>query len=235
MVRSISKNELKGKIAYKADGKPLHEAAAPLADINIKPKTISRKELEQFADTGKAIFNESGIAYNSSLGAITEGGVEQSVSDTSSLADNAPPSNNIINVEPAIINVPPAEVSIRPEIIVQPQAVTVAAPDMQPIADAIFEMREAITESARQQVFVPPAHVSIDPQSPPDMTPIANAMIEIAKVEQSRPDHSSQILELLKQMADRQAAVQWTFKVLRDSRGDIEEITAIKTVTGGSE
>ncbi len=205
--RRISIAELEGKTAFDAAGKPLSP----------------REDICTITESGDTLIPPS-------VSVTPEAGVEPSVNPPPT--DIAPPANIPVIVEAPIINVAPSDVIIRPEIIVQPQAVTVAAPDMQPIADALFEMREAITESAKQPVFIPPAQVSIEPQAPPDMTPIANAMIEIAKVEQSRPDHSGQILALLQQIAEKPTSAQWTFKVLRDTRGDIEEITAIKTVAG---
>jgi hypothetical protein len=124
------------------------------------------------------------------------------------------------------VNVAPAEVTVRPEIIVQAPAVTVQAPDMQPIADAISDMRDTILESIRP-VIIPAPTVNFEPQQAVDFAPLSEAMHEIAEAVKSKPDHSEAIIELLSVIASRPQTTGYSFKITRDAHGDIEDVAVL--------
>ena len=66
--------------------------------------------------------------------------------------------------------------------------------------------------------------------TPPDMMPIANAMNSIAEIVQeisNRDDHSEAIKNLLQQIADKPQVSSWSFKLRRDSNGDVEDVDII--------
>lgn len=144
------------------------------------------------------------------------------ISEAAALPPTAAPTPAII-VEAPIVNVSPAEVTVIPEIVVQP-------PDMQPVADAISGLRDTIMESIRP-VIIPAPTVNFEPQPAVDFSPMSEAMSAVAAAITDKPDHGEAILKLLSSIANRNQNATWQFKVYRDARGEIEEMTAIKTVT----
>jgi len=199
--RRISIAELEGKTAFDAAGKPLSP----------------REYICPITESGDTLIPPS-------VSVTPEAGVEPSVNPPPT--DIAPPANIPVIVEAPIINVAPSDVIIRPEIIVQPQTVTVAAPDMQPIADAISDMRDTILESIRP-VVIPAPIVNFEPQQAVDFAPLSEAMHEIAEAVKNKPDHSEAIIGLLSAIASRPHTTGYSFKIIRDSHGDIDDVQVL--------
>ena len=175
-------------------------------------RTIRKSDLE-----GKSAFDSDGKPLFESVA------TEEPVSTPAIPTPVAPP---VVNVAPPIVNVAPAEVTVRPEIIVQAPAVTVQAPDMQPIADAISDMRDSILESI-QPVVVPAPTVNFEPQPAADFSPLSEAMREIAEAVKSKPDHSEAIIGLLSMIASRPQTTGYSFKITRDAHGDVEDVAVL--------
>lgn len=138
------------------------------------------------------------------------------------LVEEPQPEQPQILVQPNItfspeIKIPQIEI---PAINVEQPVVNVAAPSMQPIAEAIQKSIENIQ----------PPIVQV---SAPDMAPIADAMLMLADAVQGKPDHSEAIKDLLQKIADRPTTAQWSFNITRDNHGNISDIKAIKETEHG--
>lgn len=130
------------------------------------------------------------------------------------------------------------EITIQqPEIHVPPTIVYVDAPDLKPVAEAMKGMKDAVLAGiSSMEIPAPAINIETTPPTinietiPPDMTPIANAMHAIAGVFQeisNKADHSEAIKDLLQQIADKPQVSSWSFKLRRDSNGDVEDVDII--------
>jgi hypothetical protein len=111
------------------------------------------------------------------------------------------------------VNVYP-EIKVQPEIIVQQPTVTVLAPDMQAIADAIAKL---------QPVVVPAPIVTVDA---PNLTPITDSISSIVTAIQTRPDHGQAIATAITELANKPQINSWKFEIMRNAHGSIETVTA---------
>lgn len=121
------------------------------------------------------------------------------------------------------------EITIQqPEIHIPPTVVYVDAPDLKPVIEAMEGVKDAVLAGMGSiEISAPTINIET---TPPDMTPIANAMNSIAGVVQeisNRADHSEAIKNLLQQIADKPQVSSWSFKLRRDSNGDVEDVDII--------
>jgi len=123
-----------------------------------------------------------------------------------------------ITIHPEII-IPPIEI---PAIHVAPANVNVAAPDMQPVADVLAGMGDAINKSIES---IPAPQIQV---AATDMQPVADAINSMASAINSKPDHSESIKDLLQKIADRPTTAQWSFSITRDSHGNMANVQAVK-------